>query len=87
MLNTLFCFINQKQNKNLKTLLITVVQHMTDNAVSEFSHLPESQVFLILFYNCTSHSELDICGHGISFYFLKKSEFSGGVTGVLDSSV
>lgn len=80
MLNTLFCFINQKQNKT-KTirlyLLITVVQHMTDNAVSEFSHLPESQVFFFYFIIALT-IQTDICGHGISFYFFQKVWVFGG---------
>lgn len=65
---------------------------MTDNAVSGFSHLPESQSFLFfLFHNCTSHSDLDICRPWILivFFFQKVWVFCGdlGVTGVWGSSV
>lgn len=77
MLNTLFCFINQKQNKNLKTLLITVVQHMTDVAVSEFSHLPESQV-LVYFIIALAIQTWTSAAMEFHFIFSKSLVFLGG---------
>lgn len=77
MLNTLFCFINQKpKTKTLRLYWSRLFSTWLIMLWVSLTSYLKARSFL-LFHSCTSHSDLDICGHGISLYFFKKSGFWG----------